>query len=349
MAKKLVTLSDIAEKCGTSTVTVSKALSGKDGVSDELREKIKAVAREIGYIPASKSAHIEFSGNIGVIIPEKFLTPIGTFYWALYNRIVQRLKEDNISCIQENIGEKEEAELTPPNILTNAKITGLISLGQLSPDYVKMLMQKMPNLVLLDYYIPGIDADCVISNGISGAYRITKYIIENNIQTDRGILIVANSCEEGLGNLKGTRHATSSIFDRFTGYSRAMLEHNLTIRDEWVLNDRKIDNMQFGEIDFPSSMPTAFVCNCDEIAFAAIRKLQSLGYSVPDDISIAGYDNFLISEMSEPQITTISVDAKEIADTAVSVLIEKINNPMKKPEIRSISGNLEVKNSIRKI
>lgn len=334
MAKKLVTLSDIAEKCGTSTVTVSKALSGKDGVSDELREKIKAVAREIGYIPASKSAHIEFNGNIGVIIPEKFLTPIGTFYWALYNRIVQRLKEDNISCIQENIGEKEEAELTPPNILTNAKITGLISLGQLSPDYVKMLMQKMPNLVLLDYYIPGIDADCVISNGISGAYRITKHIIENG-HKDIGFI--------------GTRLATSSIFDRFTGYSRAMLEHNLTIRDEWILNDRKIDNMQFGEIDFPSSLPTAFVCNCDEIAFSAIRKLQSLGYSVPDDISIAGYDNFLISEMSEPQITTISVDAKEIADTAVSVLIEKINNPMRKPEIRSISGNLEIKNSIRKI
>ncbi len=334
MAKKLVTLSDIAEICGTSNVTVSKALSGKDGVSDELRERIKAVAREIGYISAAKSAHLEFSGNIGVIIPEKFLTPIGTFYWALYNRIVQKLKEDNISCIQENIGEDEEAALIPPNILANDKITGLISLGQLSPDYVKMLMQKTPNLVLLDYYIPGIDADCVISNGISGAYLITKHLIENG-HRDIGFI--------------GTRLATSSIYDRFSGYARAMLEHNFAIRDEWILNDRKIDNMQFGEIDFPSTLPTAFVCNCDEIAFAAIRKLQSLGYSVPDDISIAGYDNFLISEMSEPQITTISIDAKEIADTAVSVLIDKINNPMKKPEIRSISGNLEIKNSIKKI
>lgn len=334
MARKQVTLSDIAEVCGTSNVTVSKALSGKDGVGDELRERIKAVAREMGYTSAVKASQSEINGNIGVIIPEKFLTPIGTFYWALYNRIVQRLKEDNISCIQENIGEDEEAALVTPNILANDKITGLISLGQLSPEYVKMLMQKTNNLVLLDYYIPGIDTDCVISNGISGAYRITKHLIENG--------------HKNIGFI-GTRLATSSIFDRFTGFARAMLEHNLPIREDWIINDRKNDNMNFGEMDFPSTMPTAFVCNCDEIAFAAIRKLKSLGYSVPDDISVVGYDNFLISEIAEPQITTISVDAKEIADTAVAMLIERINNPMKKAEIRSISGNLEIKNSVKKL
>lgn len=334
MARKQVTLSDIAEVCGTSNVTVSKALSGKDGVGDELREKIKSVAREMGYITSPKSAQPEISGNIGVIIPEKFLTPIGTFYWALYNRIVQRLKQDNISCIQENIRDDEEASLIPPNILTNAKITGLISLGQLSPEYLKMLMQKTDNLILLDYYVPGIDVDSVITNGISGSYRITKYLIENG--------------HKNIGFI-GTRLATSSIFDRYTGFSRAMLEHNLPIREDWIINDRKNDNMGFGEMDFPSTMPTAFVCNCDEIAFAAIRKLKALGYSVPRDISVVGYDNFLISEIAEPQITTISVDAKEIADTAVSMLMDRINNPLKKAEIRSISGNLEIKNSVRKL
>ncbi|MBQ5320009.1 MAG: LacI family DNA-binding transcriptional regulator [Oscillospiraceae bacterium] len=334
MARKQVTLSDIAEVCGTSNVTVSKALSGKDGVGDELREKIKSVAREMGYIPAAKYIPSENIGNIGVIIPEKFLTPVGTFYSALSNRIMKRLKQDNISCIQENISEDEEASLILPNILANGKIAGLISLGQVSPEYLKMIMQKTNNLVLLDYYIPGIDVDCVISNGISGAYRITNHLIENG-HKDIGFI--------------GTRLATSSIFDRFTGFARAMLEHSLPIREEWIINDRKNDNMDFGEMDFPQTMPTAFVCNCDEIAFAAIRKLKSLGYSVPDDISVVGYDNFLISEIAEPQITTISVDATEIADTAVSMLIDRINNPLKKSEIRSISGNLEIKNSVKNI
>lgn len=334
MARKQVTLSDIAEVCGTSNVTVSKALSGKDGVGDELREKIKSVAREMGYVPVTKYVQSESIGNIGVIIPEKFLTPVGTFYSALSNRIMKRLKQDNISCIQENISEDEEASLTPPNILANGKITGLISLGQISPAYLKMLMGITSNIVLLDYYIPDIDADCVISNGISGAYRITKHLIENG-HKDIGFI--------------GTRLATSSIYDRFNGYARAMLENNLIIREEWIINDRKNDNINFGEMDFPSAMPTAFVCNCDEIAFAAIRKLKSLGYSVPDDISVVGYDNFLISEIAEPQITTISVDANELADIAVATLIDRINNPLKKSEIRSINGNLEIKNSVKKL
>ena len=334
MARKQVTLTDIAEVCGTSTVTVSKALSGKDGVGSELRKKIKNTAHEMGYIPVVKSVPSKISGNIGVIIPEKFLDPIGTFYSTLSGRIIQRLKQDNISCIQENITEDEEASLCPPNILANGKIIGLISLGQLSPNYVKMLMDKTSNLVLLDYYIPDIDVDCVISNGISGAYRITKHLIENG--------------HKEIGFI-GTRLATSSIYDRFSGYARAMLENNLIIREEWIINDRKDDNMGFGEMDFPAKMPTAFVCNCDEIAFAAIRKLKGMGYSVPNDISVVGYDNFLISEIAEPHITTISVDAAELADIAVTQLIDRINNPSKKFEIRSINGILEIKDSVRKI
>ena len=334
MARKQVTLSDIAQKCGTSNVTVSKALSGKDGVSDELHEKIKNTAREMGYITAAKYVQAENIGNIGVIIPEKFLTPVGTFYSALSNRIMKRLKQDNISCIQENIGDDEEAALIPPNILANGKISGLISLGQVSTEYLKMLMGITTNIVLLDYYIPEVDADCVISNGISGAYRITKHLIENG--------------HKEIGFI-GTRLATSSIYDRFNGYARAMLENNLSIREEWIINDRKDDNMDFGEMDFPTKMPTAFVCNCDEIAFAAIRKLKNMGYSIPDDISVVGYDNFLISEIAEPQITTISIDADELADIAVATLIDRINNPLKKSEIRSINGNLEIKNSVKKL
>ena len=337
MARKTVTLNSIAEACGISSVTVSKALSGKDGVSDELREKIKNTAREMGYVFPVRPSKSEINGNIGIIIPEKFVNPIGTFYWTLYNKIVQRLKQDNISCIQENINEQEEASLTPPNILTNDKIVGLISLGQLDPEYIKLLMKLTGNIILLDYYLPDINIDAVISNGISGGYRITKHLIENG-HKDIGFV--------------GTRLATSSIFDRFVGFSKAMLENGLTVREECIINDRNNDNMffgDFGEIILPEKMPTAFVCNCDEIAFIIIRKLKNLGYSVPDDISVVGYDNFLISDIAEPQITTISVDAAELADASVSLLMDRINNPLKKSEIRSINGELEIKNSVRRI
>ena len=100
MAKKQITLIDISNVCGTSKVTVSKALAGKGGVSDELRKRIFEVAQDMGYVPVKSSAATE---TVGVLIPDRFINPNGSFYWALYNSLVQKLKAENISCIQENL------------------------------------------------------------------------------------------------------------------------------------------------------------------------------------------------------------------------------------------------------
>lgn len=105
--KKAVTLIDIAKACDTSNVTVSKALAGKSGVSDALREKIKQVADEMGYVGV-KSTQNRGGNTIGVLIPSKFINPNGSFYWALYNALVTRLKKENMFCIMENLDQEDE-------------------------------------------------------------------------------------------------------------------------------------------------------------------------------------------------------------------------------------------------
>ena len=74
-----------------------------------------------------------------------------------------------------------------------------------------------------------------------------------------------------------------------------------------------------------------------------------MGYSVPEDISIVGYDNYLISDVSDPTITTINVDAEYMADLAVSTLIAHMENPNDKPRIRTIEGDLVIKDSVKRI
>ena len=333
MPKKQVTLADIANVCGTSSVTVSKALSGKDGVGDELRDKIRETAKTMGYIPRM-GRQSDVIGNIGVIIPDEFITSIGTFYWMLFNKIVERLKRDNLSCIQENIGEEEQRTLSVPNILANDRISGLISLGQLSPGYVKMLTKYTDNIVLLDYHLPEMDLDSVISNGFSGGYKLTSHLIGNG-QREIGFI--------------GNRLATSSIFDRYMGYMRAMLEHGLEVNDEWILDDRRKDNNNFGIIEYPEKLPSAFVCNCDEIAYTVVKDLKNLGYSVPDDISVVGYDNYVFSQMSEPPITTIEVDTQKMADKAVQLLIERICGVRSTHEMLTVNGELIIKDSVKNI
>ena len=327
--KKKVTLVDIAKACNTSNVTVSKALSGKSGMSEELRKKIISAAREMGYI-SSKQTFGE--GSIGILIPEKFINPNGSFYWALYNKLLQCFKHKNISCIQENITQEEENELVMPKLLSGSRIIGVISLGQLSTEYVRKLSAQSAPLLLLDYYLPELDADCIVTNGFFGGYKLTSYLISEG-HTEIGFV--------------GTRLATSSIFDRYMGYMKAMLQHELPVREEWIIPDREVNNELFPHIAFPEKLPSALVCNCDETAFKVIRDLKTLGISVPEVVSVVGYDNCLISEISDPTITTINVDPGEMADLAVSTILDRIQNPKTPTRIQIIDGKPVFKQSVK--
>ncbi len=331
MPKKQITLMDIAAACGTSNVTVSKALAGKSGMSAELREKIISTAEKMGYVPNKTTAA---SGIIGVIIPQKFINPNGSFYWALYTNIVQCLKQNNLSCIQENLTLEEESSLTMPAFLKAGNVTGVISLGQLDKKYLKKLIAQGIPVLLLDYYTQDVDADSIVSNGFLGGYKLTSHLISQG--------------HENIGYV-GTRLATSSIFDRYMGYMKAMLENDLIPEEKWLIEDRKRNNELFDKITFPADMPTALVCNCDETAFKVIRDLKAAGYSVPEDISVVGYDNYLISEICEPPITTVNVDAEKMAALAVSTMIERINNPQTPTRTQVLDGKVIYKASVKKI
>ena len=143
----------------------------------------------------------------------------------------------------------------------------------------------------------------------------------------------------------GSKFATTSIFDRYMGYVKAMIEHGYEVNEKWRIDDR--DKRDFITMTFPEDdMPTAFVCNCDEAAYRAIRQLRGMGYNVPEDV---GYDNYLISEVSDPTITTINVDADYMADLAVMTLMDRMEEPDGKPRIITIEGDLVIKDSVKRI
>lgn len=329
---KQVTLIDIAKACGTSNVTVSKALADKKGVSDELRRRIKQTAKEMGYVPVRSDPVNKNNHMVGVLIPEKFMNPNGSFYWALYNSLVKKFKNRGYYCLIETLSQQDEDALIMPSFIGGGKVSSVISLGQISAAYVSALKELVPPLVMLDYYIADSDTDAIITNGYVGGYELTSYLIKLG-HRDIGFI--------------GTVKATTSIFDRYMGYMKAMLENELAVRPEWTLDDR--DNRDFIEIPFPEKLPTAFVCNCDETAYHAIRELEQRGISVPDDVSIVGYDNYLISEVSRPSITTIDVDSDEMAERAVNMLISRLEDPDKLSERVTIMGQLIEKESVRSL
>lgn len=334
---KAVKLADIAERLNVSTVTVSKALSDQKGVSEEMREKIKRLADELGYVPPSAGRKLkeQKSYNIGVIIAEQFLDKYDSFYWQMYQMVTTKAVSKGCFTMLEVISSQDAAELNMPKLIQEEKVDGIIVIGRMSEEYLDALDEKskIPT-IYLDFYNEKKDCDAVISDSFYGMYRLVNYLYE-------------------MGHEKiayvGTLLATGSITDRYFGYAKSLMEHGHKVREDWVIDDRSLET---GKIDpdnllqLPAEMPTAFACNCDLTASEVIKKLKAAGYRVPEDISVVGYDNYLYPGLSDVAITTYEVDMKEMARRAIHTIVRKISGDNYRKGVFVVEGHPVYKESV---
>ena len=334
MAKD-VTLADIAAKVGVSNVAISKALSGKPGVSEELRSRIKDVAKEMGYVPKmSSKTSVNETGNIGVIIPENYYGDTSTFYGRLYEKVVRALYEYNYYGILELLTIEDEKAVNMPKVVQDEKVDGLILLGQLDEKYImKMAQQTDVPVFFLDTYVPFVELDAVVSDGYYGTYQLTNYLIE---QGHRKIGFV------------GSVDSTSSIADRYWGYRRSLRENGIEFKAEWEIPDRGEDGKTFENILLSHEGFDAYVCNSDHTAHILIQNLEEAGYKVPDDVSVVGFDNFLPGGMDDRLITSYEVDIENMARVCVKSLIRKINHKRYAGGIQIITGKIIEKKTVQK-
>ena len=93
-------------------------------------------------------------------------------------------------------------------------------------------------------------------------------------------------------------------------------------------------------------MPTAFVCNCDTVAYCLVQKLKIAGYRVPEDISVVGFDNYSFTSYSSPKLTTVEVDVDSMTMLTVETLLKRITGAGEKPGRKVISGTLIIRDSV---
>lgn len=332
MGKK-VTMRDIANELQVSTVTVSKALSDREGVSEEVRNRIKQKAEEMGYRYHSlaKSMKEGMSYNVGVVVAERFFSD-NAFYSNLYQRLVIELGKVNYSCILEILSYEDEKSDTLPKMVSGNKIDGLIVLGQLKKHYINVLRQEDIPYIFLDFYDEHFAIDTVVSDSVYGSYILTNYLLENG---HRKIGFV------------GDVTATSSILDRYLGYYKALLQQGIPLNEAWIIKDRD-ENGKFIQLELPKEMPEAFVCNCDEIAYHLIEQLKAAGYRVPEDVSVVGFDDYIYASLCAPRLTTFRISQEMMAETAVDALARKMRDSSYHAGRKVISGNIVIRDSVQK-
>ena len=330
---KAVKLEDIAKCIGVSNVTVSKALADKSGVSEEMRKKIKLLAKQMGYVPVSsqKTKVEKGTGNIGVIIPYRFVENNSSFYWALYQNLVTKLQAKGYYAILELIPSEDENNCELPKLLQDEKVDGLVMIGQACGAYSEFIWKNstVPTM-FLDFYDTHMEYDTIITDGFYGMYILTDYLIKMG---HKEIAFV------------GTLLATSSITDRYFGYRKALLEHNIPFNEEWLISDRNIHGDDF-QINLPEKLPTAFACNSDYTANVVINLLGERGLNVPEDVSVVGFDNYLHPNLSNLQLTTYEVPMEKMASLCVKTLLRKINQKEYIKGVQIITGEMIVKGTV---
>jgi len=333
---KNIKMKDIADAIGVSTVTVSKALANKEGVSLELRQKIKEKAAEMGYVynPIPKLLLDGKVNNVGILVSKKFLVCGYDVYFQIYETIVEKLTEYGYYGLLEVLTKQAEFECDMPRVLRESKVDGIILLGQISYPYLQMISTCSVPFVLLDFYGSYEGMTSVVADNFYGSYMLTSYLIKNG--------------HKKIGFV-GNYLATSSIMDRYMGYMKSLIENGYGDDvSKYLIMDRDDNNINI-DIELPDIMPTAFVCNNDEVANTLIGKLMQNGYKVPDDISVVGFDNFEKKYTSPIGITTIEVDFIDMGKAAANIIVRKINEADYNPGRHLVSCRMVIRDSVKAI
>jgi len=334
MAKN-ITLADIAEAAGVSSVAVHKALNDKPGVSEELRKKIKQLALEMGYtntVAAKPPVDKPRTGNIGVIVPEQYYGYSTTFYGQIYEQVVKALYKNKYYGILEILPLEDTKKIQLPKVVQDKKVDGLIFLGQINRDYINFVLRqaKLP-VMFLDSCFSSLVIDTIISDGFYGTYMLTNYLVERG---HRKIGFV------------GSIDATSSIADRYWGYRKSLKENRIDFKPEWEIPDRDEDGGVFDTIVENPAGLDAFVCNCDTTAYRVIQNLEAKGFHVPEDVSIVGFDDFLPPGIDDELITSYHVEIEVMAKRCVKTLLKKLNGEKYPKGIQVVTGEIIYKKTV---
>jgi len=324
-----VTMRDLGKRLGVSAVTVSKALAGKSGVGEEMRQKIITLADELGYVnpnagPGKKGL------DAGVLIPAHFFSQ-DSYYAMLCKELVQTLTEAGHFGLLELYTRDMQRDLVLPNLLRSRRVDALVLLGQPEHAYAELLTQRPVPVICMDFCDPGIRADAVVGDSTGGMAALTQHLIA---QGHRDIAFY------------GTVQATSSIMERYLGYVSAMLTAGLPIRAEYLLPDRDAEGHLL-PLALPENKPTALVCNCDWAARWAIGQLKQQGLRVPEDISVVGFDDFSYAPAEAPALTTCRVNREEMCRTVVRLLEQRCNGDERPVSRITVGGECVIRDSVQ--
>ncbi|MFC0332446.1 LacI family DNA-binding transcriptional regulator [Paenibacillus sepulcri] len=314
--KNKVTMQDIADTLNVSKNSVSQALTGKDGVSEETRRLIAETAERMGYVYGNgRRTRIGETPGFGTIalIASDYAFSMKSFFGEIYLSIEKEVKNRGCELIIQPIGRENAQALYLPPFLQKQSVDGVLILSHITTNYINAVIDTGIPTVLIDHHDPDIQADSILTNNRFATYEAVRHLAE------LGHLYIGF-----IGNID----VSPSYYERLEGFRMAARRFGLEIRDEWMLTDALEESgFVLEKMTSLKQQPTAWLCVNDGLGFMVNSALQQLGLKVPDDASVVSFDNGYLSRLATPQITTVDIDLRLFGVYAVEQLFKRIAQP----------------------
>lgn len=333
-----ITSRHIADHLGISQSTVSLALRNDPRIKNETRKRIVEVADQMGYTPnlVSRSLVSGRTQTIAVLVGFRIFEHTGRMLSGMAVAAEEKGYSIKLMVLE---GKKDLSEAVKQCV--SHRIAGVIGVS-IRPGSAlglsEMLARYHMPLVLLDSNAPELSCSHVLSDDNMGAMQIADHLV-------------------GLGHRQFaviTGHMDSTVSKRRTGafWNRVceLLDDEQLLRlTEFGYHINDIADLKARTLLKNKPRPTALFCTTDFMAVSALRAARSMGLRIPEDISIVGYGNLLISELSDPSLTTVDEPFTSMGYAAMSHMLDMTGKPrretMEEPEEIRLSVNLIVRQS----
>lgn len=307
------TIYDVAKKAGVSIATVSKVINNTGRISEERRKIVKKVMEELEYQPSSVAAALtgKKTFTIGVLIPD-----IANPFFAEVSRALENhARETGYAIILCSTDYQTEREHEYLELLLKKQVDGIIIATE--PNdlnvYKKLASKKVPHLFFsIDH--PSIISHVVTTDDVRGGYLAGRYLLEKG---HRHLAVIAET------------NRTSGRL-RVEGFVQSLKEEGIEFDETLLIHSKsRIEDAKNAAQTLLSmeNRPTAVFAGTDLIATIFINQARKKQISIPDEISIIGFDNTVQAELAEPGLTTIAQPIDELAHYVIQNLLKSVENP----------------------
>jgi LacI family transcriptional regulator len=310
-----IKLSDIAKKLDVSSVTVSKALRGHPDISSETVKKVKAVAKELGYVPNFMARNLSSKNSrmIGVIVPKIVHFFFSTVIESIYDAAFENGYEIILTVSQEN----PERELLHIQSLLSMRVDALIiSVTENTIDYTIFdTIRKMGiPITFIDRIIPLKEFNSIVTDDYGGAVLGTEQAIKTGYKK--------------LGTIGGYQH-TNIGRDRLKGFKDTIKKHHLPIYPEKIILggfSEQEGYRGFMKLYSSGNLPEFLLAVSFPVALGIYKAAQELGLKIPKDFDIICFGTGEFGNFLTPKITMIDQPATTLGRAAVELTLENIRN-----------------------